>query len=158
MVDTFKKRIRGFFFRGYIQEIEKREKNLESTINQRVAETLSKMDPFEPLLKEFHGAFNREFERVEDNLDERSRINMAMWAYAQYRDPFFIRMIEWVMNGAGNETLKRAAPTEIRLMYGRAQISTMVLLRDEIKRLSGVYEEIIEKNKPKSFQSELAIE
>ena len=155
MVDTFKKRIANFFARDYIRELEN---EVDMRVNRRVAEVLSKMDPFEPLLKEFHGAFSYEFERVEDALDERSKLNMSMWAYAQYRDPFFIRMLEWVMNSAGNQTIKRADPTEIRLMYGRAQISTMILLRDEIKRLSSVYEEILEKSKPKSFDKQLSVE
>lgn len=149
-------KIAKFIAPKYIKNLESRAQDIEFKINQRVAEVISKIDPFEILRKEFHGIFSEEFDRPEDKLDERGKLGMAMWAYSQKSDPYFEYMTAWIMNSAGNETVKRAPLIPERMQYGRAQISTMVLFRKEIGRLSSLYEEKL-KN-PQGFNSETAVE
>lgn len=154
MFKKLSKQLAVFLAPSYFKEIEERvlkaeEKALtaEERANQRLVQTLAQMDPLEPAMKEFHGIFSKEFEKPEQKLDERSYLGFIMWAYQQKTDPHFNYMIDWIMNSAGNETIKRAPITEARTQYGRAQISNMVLFRKEIGRLSSLYEEKLEKNK-----------
>ncbi len=109
--------------------------------NLRVAKILANMDPLEPVLKMFHGVFSEEYERPEDRLDDRSKMNLMMWAHQMYKDPSFKYVTDWICNTFGNETMKRAPISAERTQYGRAQISTMILFRKEIKRLSNLFEE-----------------
>ena len=122
-------------------EVEKLKQEIDSKVNQRVAEYISKLDPLEALLRQQSVIFSDEFERVEDQLDEKSKFTMGMWAYGQKRDPYMKRMIDWVINTAGNETIKRAPITVERTQYGRAQIANMVLFKQELSRLSSIYEQ-----------------
>lgn len=131
---------------------------IEREVNKRVAEIILKMDPFEPLLKHYHGIFREEFEKVEENLDERSRFSMAMWAWGQKKDPHFKRMVDWVMDNAGNETLKRAPISYERTQYGRAQIANMILFKREIGRLASIYEEFLGKNKGEDVDLGVSVE
>jgi hypothetical protein len=151
MVETLKNKIFGFFFRKQINDLQK-EINYET--NRRVAEYISKMDPLEPLMKQQSVIFSDEFERVEDQLDANSKITMAMWAYGQKRDPCMKRMMDWVCNTVGNETIKRAPITAERTQYGRAQIANIVLLKKEIGRLSLIYEEKLVQMGGKNFDDE----
>lgn len=153
MVDTFKNKILKFLFRKHYVELEAErtrvkevEKYLEQRANQRAAEIISKMDPYEPLLKEYHGVFSEENEKVEERLNDQGKLGMAMWAYGQRGDPHLARMIEWIMNNAGNEVLKRAPISADRTQYGRAQIANMILFRREIGRLALLYEEMLKKH------------
>lgn len=130
------------------EAVAEKERILNATVGQRVAETLAKMDPFEHLFKEFHGIFSEEFERPEEKLDTRSRLSLTMWAYQQATDPSFKFLTNWVMNTQGNETLKRAAVTPERILYGRAQISSTLLFVNEIKRLGALYEDMLKKDQP----------
>lgn len=130
------------------EAVAEKEKQLDAAIGQRVAQTLAKMDPFEPLFKEFHGIFSEEFERPEEKLDTRSTLSLTMWAYQQSTDPSFKFLTNWVMNTQGNETLKRAAVTPERILYGRAQISSTLLFINEIKRLGALYEDMLKKDQP----------
>lgn len=169
MVDTFKQKIiRWAFHHDWISEKDlhhmgwifaddvKKDHALE--INRRVAEIVSQMDPLYPLLKQYSVIFSEEFERVEEPLDEPSRIGMAMWAYGQKRDPYMKRMIEWIMNSAGNETMKRAPITAERTQYGRGQIANMILFRKEIGRLSTIYEELLGRSKGDDFDENTVVE
>lgn len=133
-------------------------KSIDNEINQRTALIISKMDPFEPLLREFHGVFSEEFDHPEENLDERDRIGMMMWGYQQKNDRFFKYMTDWIMNTQGNETLKKAPVTTDRILYGRAQLSTMILFKKEIGRLSSLYEDELAKRHPEGFDENLPIE
>lgn len=142
-VDTFKTKILRFFASDVYAKLKEKENDFDMRVNQRVGEVILQMDPLLPLLKKHSVIFSEEFTKVEEKLDEPSRLGMAMWAWGQKRDPYMKRMIEWVMNNAGNETIKRAPITAERTQYGRAQIANMVLFRDEIGRLSSIYEEII---------------
>lgn len=130
----------------------------DNRVSQRVASTIAKMDPFEPILKEFHGVFSKEYERPEDKLDERSQINMKMWGYRMHTDPCFKYMTEWIMNTHANEILKHAPVTPERILYGRAQISTMILFVKEVGRLASLYEDLLEKNNEEVFNSEISAE
>jgi hypothetical protein len=137
--------------------------NIDNTVNQRVARFLSTMDPFEPVLKLYHGVFSEEYERPEDILDEKSKFYMRMWAWQTMKDPNFKYFMDWLANTFGNETLKRVPINDDklasqRLWYGRAQISTVILLKREIGRLSNGYEEELNKNKPDDFDKNVGVE
>lgn len=135
-------------------------RDFDERVNQRVAVAISRMDSFEPLMKEFHGVFSKEYQRPEEQLNTQSQIQMKMWGYQQSKDPSFKYLTEWIMNVQSNETLKRAPVTPERIMYGRAQVSCMILFVKEIGRLALLYEEILEKNKGdgEGFNSELPTE
>lgn len=122
-----------------------REKNLDNEVNRRVASTLSKMDPFEPLMKEFNGIFSQENEHVEDSLDARGQLMLRTWGYQNADSIAFKYLTDWVMNTQANETLKKAPVTEARILYGRAQISCMLLFVKEVKRLSEAYKDMLGK-------------
>jgi len=125
-------------------------------VNLRVASIMSKMDPLEPVLKMYHGVFSEEYERPEDKLDKRSQLNMKMWANQMYKDPSFEYVTKWICDTFGNETIKRAPITVERVQYGRAQISSILLFRREIKRLSNLYEDMLKQ--PEEFDEHATIE
>ncbi len=131
-------------------------------VNQRVAAAMNEMDPFEPLMKEFHGIFSQDWTHPEDKLNEQGQLTMKMWAYGQSSDPHFKHLTEWIMNTQGNAMLKAPARTNDErgeiLMWGKAQISSMVLFVKEIGRLSSLYQEILDKGKDPNFESDLTVE
>ena len=141
VVDTLKK----FLFRKEWEAVQKERYTFSALVDQRVAMVLAQMDPFEPLLREFHGIFSEEHERVEDPLDEKGQLQMRVWGWQNAASPEFKRMTEWVMNTQGNESLKRAAVTPERILYGRAQISGMILFVREVERLSEAYKDMLKK-------------
>lgn len=164
MVDTLRNALAKFIAPRLHAELEERahkldeqERLLNETVNQRVAAVLSHMDPFEPLMKEFRGIFSEEFEHPEDKLDARSQLLMRTWGYQQSTDPSFRHMIDWIINTQANETLRHALPTPDRILYGRAQISGMLLFKREVQRLSNAYEEKIQK-RDEEFDSASATE
>lgn len=114
-------------------------RDLDMEVNRRVAKIFSEMDPFEPLMREFHGIFSEEFEHPEDNLDYPSALRLYMWGWQQETDPHFQHLMNWIMNTQANETLKHAPVNTDRILYGRAQLSTMLLFKKEVKRLSNQY-------------------
>lgn len=147
-----------FFFKKEIAQIETERARLvreesrrtittNQEVNRRVAEALTKMDPFEPLMRTFNGVFSSENERVEDSLDVKGQLMIRQWAWQNVDTPAFKYMTEWVMNVQANETLKRAPVTTDRILYGRAQISCMLLFVKEVKRLSESYKDMLEKGK-----------
>jgi len=142
----------------YFRDMDRRVQEAEYSANQRFAEYISKMDPFEPLLKKFHGVFSEEYERVEDKLDARGRLMMMMWGYQQRNDPAFKYMTEWVMNTQGNATIKRGNPTAETILYGRAQISNMILFVREVNRLGSLYDERLAEDRGDSFDSSIPVE
>lgn len=127
-----RKKIADFIYPEHIDEV-----------NLRLAKIMNNLDPFEPVLKLFYGVFSEEYERPEDKLDARSQMNLKMWAYQMYKDPSFKYITDWLMNTFGNETLKRAPISAERTQYGRAQISTMILFKKEMERLSNLHEDAI---------------
>lgn len=130
----------------------------ESKVNQRTAEIISKMDPFEPAMRQFHGIFSQAFERMEENLDERSRLSLLLWANTTSRNENFKYAMDYVANAQANETLKHAPVTPERILYGRAQISAVALLKKEIKRMANVYDDIMKKTRPEGFDENLSVE
>lgn len=130
----------------------------QRSVDARVASVISKLDPFEPLMKEFRGIFSKEYAHPEDKLDAKGQLMMRMWGYQMADDPSFRYMMQWIIDGQGNETLKRAPVTPERIMYGRAQISGMILFRNEVERLAEAYKDELEKNKTQEFISDVVAE
>ena len=145
------------FFKKERARLAEREANITLEVNQRVAQTLAQMDPLETLFKEFHGIFSEEHERVEDPLDEKGQLLMRTWAWQNRDHPAFKRLMDWIANTTGNETLKRAPVTTERILYGRAQISMVVLLNKEVRRLASAYEDMLNK-KDTDFDSNVSVE
>lgn len=133
-------------------------KETDDTVNQRVAQVLSKMDVLDYLLRDYHCTFSTEYERPEDKLTERGQLSMKMWAFNQARDPNFEYLIDWVMDTYGNETLRHAAVTPERIRYGRAQMASAGLIKREVGRLSNLYLEMLEGNKVQEFDKTKAVE
>lgn len=147
MLKDFRKKIAYFLSPEYKKE----QKNIDDMINQRVAVTLSKMNILDYLLKDFHGTFSTEYERPEDRLNVGGQLSMKMWAFSQNRDPNFEYLSAWIADHFANDMLRHAAVTPDRILYGRAQIAFTELWRREIKRLSLLYEDLLEKNKIQNF-------
>lgn len=164
MVEKLRKRIAVWLAPEYKMEaqvLRAINKDWEKKINQRVAKIISELDPVDLLMKEYNGIFSKDFDRAEERLDERSRIEMYMWGWRQKHDPCFEHMVNWIMDSAGNETMKGKILDEnfkSRMLYGRAQISNMILLKKEVGRLSSLYEEILEEKKGKEFDSSVGVE
>jgi hypothetical protein len=158
MVDTFKTKIARFLAPEIFQELEDKKRTLDDTINQRVAATLAKMDPFEPLLKEFHGIFSEEYEKPEDQLNRVSEMQLKMWAYAQRSDPSFKYMMDWMANKQGNHTLRQPYLTGETILYGRALLANVSLMKKEINRLALSWEDHLREMRGESFDSNLAVE
>lgn len=120
------------------------------------------MDPFEPLLKQFNGTFSEEYEHPEDMLDNRGRDAMAIWGWQQKNNPSFKYMCDWIMNIAGNNALTNPKMTEENafglVLYARAQIANIVLLKREIGRLALIYEDILKRGKEDDFTSDKVVE
>lgn len=130
---------------------------IEHTINQRVAEALLKVDPFELVLRDFHGVFSHDFEKMEEPLNDQSKLRLSMWAYQQKTDTEANFFSDWIMNTAGNALFKLTQPSMERLSYYRAQIANEITRKKEIGRLSLYYEEII-KRKDGEFDSGVGVE
>ena len=80
---------------------------------------------------------------------------MEAFGYQVNNDPSLKYLIEWIMNVQGNSTIK--APKMTRdsafdvLLYGRAQIATMLLLKKEVGRLASNYQARVDKQKGEAF-------
>lgn len=137
-------------------------KNIDWETNRRVAEIVSKMDPFEPLMKQFHGIFSEEFQHPEEKLDTSGKLTMYMMGHRIAKDPHFKYLTDWIANGQGNATLKAKGLTRENaadiMLYGRAQISTITLLLKELGRLGSNYEEILAKQEEGAFTSTNTVE
>jgi len=158
MFEKLRLKLAYFLARDYLVEFEGIALFAEHKANQRIAKIFSKIDPLEMILRDYNGIFSEEFEHPEEKLDVRGQLGMKMWAYQQKTDPHFNFMVDWIMNSAGNETMKRAPITEARTQYGRAQIANMMLLKREVGRLSSLYEEELEKNKLQEFDENTTVE
>lgn len=157
MVVTLKNKIFGFLFKKELSHIAMRESlmiakhaelkhkldGVDKRVQQKVAEVMSKMDPLEPLFKKYNVLFSKEYEHPEESLDERSRLSMFMWGFQQNKDPHFHRMANWIIDNYGNTLLKEGNPTPDKILYNRAQMAGMILMKAEILRLSNIYENII---------------
>lgn len=139
-------------------ELRQQAADAEFLANRRFAEMVSKMDPLEPILKEFHGIFSKEYERPEDKLDAKGQLNMEMWGFQQDTDPYFEYVTDWIMNTHANETLKKAPVTTDRILYGRALLAVMLLFKNEVRRLANLYRDRLakEKNKYEGFDETIS--
>lgn len=119
--------------------------------NRRYAKLVAEMDPFEALFSKLSIVFSKEFTKPGDDLDDPSLMRLAIWAYKENNDPQFNYLLDWIINSHGNETFKSPAKTKEeladRMLYGKAQISSMKLLKKEVGRLSSIYEEYLKKLK-----------
>ncbi len=132
-----------------------RARDLDMEVNSRVASIVMKMDPWEPLLKRYNVVFSKEWQRPEDNLDAQSQLQLFMWAYGMKHDASFNHFIEFYMNTQGNNTVRRAKNSD-EWFFGRASLATLLLLKEDIGRLSLHYEERL--NKAKEFDPTLSVE
>ncbi len=138
------------------EALEKQKQELEYAVNNRVAEVLLKMDPWEPLLKKYNVIFSEEWKHPEDNLDAPSQIRLFMWAYQMEGEASFIHLTNWIRNTQGNNTLRRGSH-EREWDYGRASIATITLFVDEVSRLASHYRDILA-SKGMTFDEHLPVE
>jgi hypothetical protein len=136
-------------------ELERQKQDLERATNQRVADVLLQMDPFEPFLKKYNVIFSEEWRKPEERLDEQSRIRLFMWAAGIVHDPSFKHMTAWIINTQGNNTLRKGT-NDYEWFFGRAAIITMDLFVSEVGRLASRYNEMLKKRD--DFDPHLAAE
>lgn len=151
----FTERIARFLAPHVFEALEKQKQELDLTVNNRVADVLFKMDPFEPLMKKYNVIFSKEWERPEDSLDDVSQLRLFMWAYGVEQDPSFKHVMDWIRNTQGNATLRKGGQEE-QWLYGRAAVATITLLVREIGRLSTHYRERMRKGE--GFDEHLPVE
>ncbi len=138
-----------------VAEFQKRERDFEMLVNNRVADIVMKMDPWEPLLKKYNIVFSDEWQRPEDNLDAQSQHILFQWAYGIKNDTSFNHLINYFLNTQGNNTVRRAS-NDNEWFFGRAAIATLLLFREELGRLGSHYEERLTKGQ--TFDKNLAVE
>lgn len=138
----------------------KLQREMQETIDRRVAEFIFKMDPYEPLLRMFNGTFSSMYAHPEDNLSEPSKMKMMMLGYQLNDDPSFKHLVNWTMNTHGNQVVHQKGVTRENALdvinYGKSAISNMILLTREVGRLSSLYKEIIGKNDPQIISDSVA--
>lgn len=149
-------RIARFLAPQVFEALEKQKQELEFVVNNRVADALFKMDPFEPLMKKYNVVFSEEWERPEERLDEISQIRMYTWAYGVETDPSFRHIMNWFRNTQGNATLQKGKHHD-EWLYGRAAVSTITLLVREVGRLASRYRDIMTE-KGHEFDEHLPVE
>lgn len=141
------------------EAIAAKEKDIDDETNRRVAATLMKMDPFEPLLQKYHGAFGKDYSRPEEKLNAQSQMQMFMWGHAQQSDPSFKHFIQWVLDTEGNKMVRLSNPTPETILFSRAMIAAPMLMRREVDRLSGRYEDMMAALKEgRDFDPTVAVE
>lgn len=149
MLKKFRTWVLAWLFKPELDGIIKLKLETEQMINLRVAEAILKIDPWELIMKEYHGVFSEEYKRPEESLDAPGQLQMYMMGYRLVSDPAFKQLIDWIMNTQGNATMR--APNLTRdtalniMLYGRSQISVGILLNKEIGRLASLYQEMMEK-------------
>lgn len=136
------KRFVKWLAREELAALEKQKAELEMRVNQRVADVIAQMDPFEPVLRKYNVIFSEEYTHPESKLSEQSQLQFFMWASAQKQDPYFGHLMDWIRNTQGNATLRQAS-NDREWDYGRAAIATITLLIGEVGRLASRYEDIL---------------
>lgn len=130
----------------YARALALNERAFNEKVNIRVADIITQMDPFEPLMRKYHGVFSEQYERVEDKLDDQSKLRLFMWAFGVEKDPSFKYLTDWIQNTQGNATLRKAK-TDHEWFYGRVAIAMITLLTEEVSRLASHYKSILAKQK-----------
>lgn len=177
MLKNIRETIGRFFASDYIRSLEehiRKAKNNEifvnnkydeipNLVNARVAEIISQLDPVDLLLKEYNGVFSSDFTYPEERLNDQGKFGMYLWGWQQHTDPYFEHMVNFIMDSAGNQTMKGKILSEEdlkkKMLYGRAQIANMILLKKEVGRLASNYEDVLEKKRGgEDFDSSKTIE
>lgn len=153
---TLRARIGRILFSKEYEDLEKQKIRIEERVNQRVADFLLKMDPLEPLMRKYHVAFSGDNGRPEDRLAEADRLGLFMWGYATAKDPHFTRVMDWLRDTQGNNTLRKGKQSD-EWLYGRASIATITLLVEEVGRLASKYEEYVSR-RDVEFDNKLVVE
>lgn len=138
--------------------VDKMRIEIENLVNQRVAQTLLQMDPFEPLLRKYKGSFSEVYERPEDKLDATGRMKLMMLGYHLNTDPSFKYFIQWMLDTEGNNYIRKGNPTPESMLYSRAMLAAPTLMKREIRRLAALYEDEVERNKPEEFNEDVTVE
>lgn len=139
-------------------DIMQREAAIETTVNQRVAMLMSKLDPLSLVMREYNGIFHERAEHVEDKLDARGQLAIKVFAYGVMYDPAWERLTQFVMDAQGNTTLKDMALTTERTFYGRAFIASVIAIKKELERLGNQYADMLKANKKDAFDTEVPLE
>lgn len=129
----------------------------QESVNQRVAEALTRIDPWELIFKEYGGAFGDQYERPEEKLNANSALQLEMWGWYQTKDPSFEYLIQWMLDTQGNTMVKKGNPTPENILFSRAMIAAPMLLKREARRLASLYQERLD-NKNEEFDSEVTVE
>ena len=144
MVDTFRLKIARLIAPRHYDDVDNR-------VNVRVAKIISSMDPFEPIYRKFQGIFSDDFEKPEEKLDERGQLLMKMLGFQLYHDVSFKYLMDWIVNSQVNAMLKAPARTNEErgevLMWGKAQVAGIVVLKTQLKRLNSLYDEMLAEGK-----------
>lgn len=157
MLKNFRTKLAGFIAPHEAERLAEKERGIELLVNQRVADFLMKMDPFEPLLKKYHVIFSEEYANPEDKLDEPGQLQLFMWAYGVSGNKEFKFLVDWLRNTQGNATLRKAK-NDHEWLYGRAAVATISLFTEEVSRLASRYKDILAKRDGKEFDESLAVE
>lgn len=138
-------------------ELEEKKANADMLVNQRVADIVFQMNPFEPFMKKYLVAFPSEWEnaRPEDTLDSQGAMRLFMWAYGTKADPNFIYLTDWLRDQQGNNTLRKGK-NDHEWFFGRAAIVTITLFIEEVGRLSSKYAEVMA-GRDRSFDENLPV-
>lgn len=140
-----------------------KEREIDNEVGRRVAEHIARLDPLEMVMREHHAIFSSTFERVEERLNDQGQHGMMAWAWAQSRDQHFERMLDWIIDSQANETFIHT-PTSVGvtadrlLLYGKAQVLSVLLLKKEVGRLASLYQEKLDRDKNGDFNNELTVE
>lgn len=117
----------------------------ENAVGQRVAAIMANADPLEPLLRDFKGVFSNDKERPEDKLDAVSSQRLEMFGWRNHQDEAFHYLLDWCTNTLVSANIKARMVSEkdivLAHMYSRALIAVSKLVKEEVGRLSSLYEQ-----------------
>lgn len=156
MINTYIEKLGQFLARKHIASLEERAEKAEEKANQRVAKTLLAMDPMEMLLDKYKGVFWKEWERVEDPLDDVGKFGMQQWGYGLRHDPYFLRLVQWICDKQGNQAIKRDRSPD-QIFFSRAILAATLLFQEEVDRLGNAYEDMMRKNRESGFDQHLTV-
>ena len=121
-----------------------KERLVSQLVNQKVAEELSRMDLFEPLMLKYHGVFSEMFEYPEEKMSEMDKKQMYMMGWRLRDDKYFNFLLNFIMDTSGNELLRHDITMD-KVFFHRAEIANALILKVQVGRLASLYEEILGK-------------